>query len=284
MTQHIERCGGRGEFAFSRVQLWGSRSGFGFSRVVHLSPCADILEEIDGSIGIATAFSDKRGRKRSLDRLVFDQYAVMFFEGGSNRVKDHAHGFRCRFGDVDGLKAAFHRRIGPKHLFGFGCSGCANTRNVTAREDGLEEIGSVDAAAFSRNDEQVYLVDEYNGAIAFRLVNEILHAFFQIAAELSAGEKTADFEFNDTAVSKNRGCALFEQALRQTFDQRGFSDAGFAEKQWIALRATTEHAQNVVQFFVATDDAIQSAHARQFAQVADKCGDTAHEQLSLGSK
>jgi hypothetical protein len=62
-------------------------------------------------------------------------------------------------------------------------------------------------------------------------------------------------------------------ALRQPLDDRRLSDTGLADEDRIVLRAAREHLDDAADFFVAADDGIQLALARQVGEVPAVAGE-----------
>ena len=66
-----------------------------------------------------------------------------------------------------------------------------------------------------------------------------------------------------------------DDALRQTFDDRGFTDPGFADQHRIVFRAATENLQYTFNLVRPADDRIELAflgHLRQVTTELIECG------------
>ena len=107
--------------------------------------------------------------------------------------------------------------------------------------------------------------------IACRLLLQVreqhLEALLEVAAILRAGEQRAEIERVHGAVRDDVRNLLVDDALRETFRDRGFADARFADEQRIVLAATAQHLNHAFELGIATDERIDATFARLLVQV-----------------
>ena len=97
---------------------------------------------------------------------------------------------------------------------------------------------------------------------------------------LAPGDQRAHVEPDDLLVLQSLGHVAAHDALREPFDDGGLADAGFADEHRVVLRAPRQHLDDAADFFVAADDRIELAAARQLGEVAA----VAFERLVLASR
>ena len=119
----------------------------------------------------------------------------------------------------------------------------------------------------------VHLVDEQQHLTLglLHVLEDGLEPLFELAAILRAGDQRAHVERDDLLVLEPFGHVAAHDALRETFDDRGLADAGFADQHRVVLRAAREHLNDAADLVIATDDRIEFALlgvARQVAAVA----------------
>ena len=95
-----------------------------------------------------------------------------------------------------------------------------------------------------------------------------LEALLELAAVLRAGDQRAHVERDDPLVLQPFGHVAADDALRQPFDDRGLADARLADEHRVVLGAAREHLDDPANLFVAADDRIELALARELGQVA----------------
>ena len=129
-----------------------------------------------------------------------------------------------------------------------------------AREHRLEQVAGVHRAfGLAGADDGVQFVNEEHD-LALGGGDVLEHGFealFEFAAVLCAGDQRAHVERDDALVLEAFGHVAAHDALRQTFDDGGFADAGIADEHGIVLRAAREHLDDAPNLFVAPDDGIE---------------------------
>ena len=119
-----------------------------------------------------------------------------------------------RLGHGDGLEAALERGILFDVLAVLVERGRADDLDLAAGQGGLEDVGSVHGAfGITRADEIVDLVDDKDDiAELFDLLDEALHAAFELAAELRTGNKGREIHQVDLFVLQLIGDILCRDA------------------------------------------------------------------------
>ena len=171
------------------------------------------------------------------------------------------------------LEAAFKRGVGFDVLSIFVEGRRADALQFAAGEFRLYHRTQIERAFGSaRADERVQFVDEQNDVArtALDFVENAFDASFEFAAILRAGDERPEREREHALPAQRRRNGSGDDPLRQSFDDRRFSDAGLADEHGIILAAAREDRNETVDFVVASDDRIEFAGAREFREVARK--------------
>ena len=99
-------------------------------------------------------------------------------------------------------------------------------------------------------------------------VEDRLEPIFELAAVLRPGDERAHVERDDLLVLEPFGHVFLDDAPGESFDDGRLADAGLADEHRIVLRAAREHLDDAANLFVAPDDRIELAAARELRQVA----------------
>ena len=149
--------------------------------------------------------------------------------------------------------------------------GRADRVQLAAGEHGLQHVRSVHCALGGAGaDDRVQLVDEEDDlALALRdLLQHGLEALLEFAAIFRAREERAYVQREHALVLQTFGNVTADDALGQTFDDRGLADAGLADEHRVVLRAPREHLDHAADLFIAPDDRIDLALASKIGQIA----------------
>ena len=140
---------------------------------------------------------------------------------------------------------------------------------LAAAEGGLEDVGRVHAAlCVARADDVVYLVyDEDDVPGLAYLLNEPLHAAFELAAELRAGHEGGEVEEIDLLVAQLVGHAPVGDALGKALGYRRLADAGLADKAGVVLLAAVENLNDALQLLLPAYHGVELALARALGEV-----------------
>src|SRR5205814_4705573 len=90
----------------------------------------------------------------------------------------------------------------------------------------------------------------------------------EFAAIFRAREERAYVQREHALVLQTFGNVTADDALGQTFDDRGLADAGLADEHRVVLRAPREHLDHAADLFIAPDDRIDLALASKLGQIA----------------
>ena len=136
---------------------------------------------------------------------------------------------RRRF-DFHGLETAFERRIFLDVFAIFVQRGRADALQFAAAQSRLDDVRRIHRA-FGRTgaDDRVQLIDEENDVLrATNFVHHRFDAFFELAAIFRARDHQREVERDDFFVAQKFRHIAARDFLRQTFDDRGLADTGFA--------------------------------------------------------
>src|SRR6266540_3777559 len=176
-----------------------------------------------------------------------------------------------RLADEDGLEAALERSVFLDVLPVLVERRRADRAQLAAGKHRLQHVGRVDRALGRTGaDDRVQLVDEQDDLAlgGLDLVQNGLQPLLELAAVLGAGEQRADVERPDTLALQALGDVAGDDALRQSFGDRGLADARLADQDWVVLRAPGEHLDHAPDLLVAADDRVEPSFLGQGRQVA----------------
>ena len=176
-----------------------------------------------------------------------------------------------RLADHDRLEAALERAVLLDVLAELVERGRADALQLAARERGLDDVRRVDRALGGAcTDQGVQLVDEEDdlAGSAADLVHHALHALFELAAVLRAGDEAREVERDHALVAQRLGHFALDDALRQAFGDRRLADAGLADERRVVLGAAAEDLDDALDLVGTADDRVQLVLARQRGEVA----------------
>ena len=119
-------------------------------------------------------------------------------------------------------------------------------------------------------DDGVQLVDEQDdlaGGVGDFLEHG-LQPLLELAAVLRAGDERAHVEGDDLLVLQPLGHVLADDPLGQPLDDGGLADAGLADEHRVVLGPARQHLDHAADLFVAADDRVELALARELGEVA----------------
>ena len=100
-----------------------------------------------------------------------------------------------------------------------------------------------------------------------QVVEHGLEALLELAAILRAGDQRAHVERENALVAQAFRHFAVDDALGETFDDRGLADAGLADQHRIVLGASLQHLDGAADLVVAADDRIELALLRALGEV-----------------
>ena len=99
-------------------------------------------------------------------------------------------------------------------------------------------------------------------------LEERFEAIFEFAAIFCAGDHGAEVHGDEPFVLERLGDVTADNAPRESFDDGGFADAGFADEDRIVFGAPRQHLHHAADFVIAPDDWIDFSLARGGGEVA----------------
>src|SRR5579885_3443412 len=174
-------------------------------------------------------------------------------------------------GDEDGLKAPRQRRILLDVLAVFIERRRADAMQFAARQGRLQHVGGVHRAlGLAGADESVQFVDEEDD-LARRgghLGEDGLQALLELAAELGAGDESAEIEREEALLLEAFRHVAIDDAEREPLDDRRLADARLADQHGIVLGAAGEHLDGAANLFIAPDHRVELALAGRGGEIA----------------
>ena len=233
---------------------------------------AGLVDQVDGLVGqeavgdvaVALGGGGHEGGVQDLD-------AVEDLEAFAQAAQDADGVFDGGLVDQHRLEAAFERGVLLDVLAVLVEGGGADAVQLAAGEHGLEQVARVHGAVgLAGADDGVQLVDEeHDAAVGLLDLGEHgLEAFFELAAELGAGDERAQVEAEDGFVFEPVGHVAAHDALGQALGDGGFAHAGLADEHGVVLGFAREDADGAADLFVAADDRVELAVAGGLHQVA----------------
>src|SRR4029077_1656939 len=120
-----------------------------------------------------------------------------------------------------------------------------------------------------RADERVQLVDEQDDVAARAdLLQHLLQALLEVTAVAGPRLQGAEVERVELLVVQRLGDGAFDDALRETLDDRGLADAGLTDQYRVVLRTPAEHLHHALDLALAADDRVELLLARELREVA----------------
>src|SRR6266404_343584 len=178
---------------------------------------------------------------------------------------EHENGFVfVRSRHLHGLEAALKRTVLLNRLAVFAGSCCADALNFAARKCGLQDVSRIERAfCRSGSDQCVQLVNKDDGVLALhQFLHDGLQAFFELSAILCPRNDQRQVKRKNAFVSEERRHVTVGNALCESFDDGGLTDAGFADQYWIILGSTAENLDHAIDFAFAAHQRVKRAFRR----------------------
>ncbi len=213
------------------------------------------------------AVGEIRGRD---DRLVGDRHAVVRLVTFAQALQDLDRLAHRGLFDLDRLEPAFERRVLLEVLAVLVERGGADGLQLAPGQHRLQDRGRVDRAlGRTGTDERVQLVDEQDDVAAGAdLLQHLLQALLEVAPVPGAGDQRAEVERVELLRVQRLGDGAFDDALRETLDDRGLADAGLTDQHRVVLGAPAEHLHHALDLALAPDDRVELFLARELREVA----------------
>ncbi len=196
----------------------------------------------------------------SFDRFIGDLQLVEILVAALDAAQDFDRIFDGRLIDHHRLEATLKGCIALDILAELVKRCRADGLEFAACQGWLEDVGRIQRAfCTTRADQRMELVDEQDTACFFDLVDHTLESFFELAAILCTGDQRAHVKRHNALAFDRIGYIARDNALGQTFGDRGFTDAGFTDQGRIILGAAGQNLNDSLDFLVASDDRIELA-------------------------
>ncbi len=101
--------------------------------------------------------------------------------------------------------------------------------------------------------------DEQYGTGNSRVPSDLLQTLFEITAVARTGQQRSHVERKDRVVDQRFRHLAFDDALGQSFGNRGFADAWIADIERVVLGAAAKYLDGTVDLVVATDQRIDAS-------------------------
>ena len=252
--------------AFNFVNFCGERIDF------HAKSGGGFVNKVDGFIGKEAVRDVALGEHGSgYDGGILDAHAVVNFVALFKTAQNGDGVFHRRFTDIYRLKAPLKRGIFFDVLAIFVERGSTDRAQLTARQSGLEHVGSVHGAFGSAcADECVQLIDEEdNLAFGFSdFLKDGFQAVFELATIFRTSDQRREVKRYDALRLQDFGNVAGDDSLRQTFDDGGFADTGLADQDGIVFCAARKNLHYATNLFITADDRIQLASPGKVGEIA----------------
>ena len=212
----------------------------------------------------------RRQLHRGLDRLVGVFQPVIVLEIRLQALEDRNCVLDRRLVDVDLLEPAHQRAVLFEMLAIFLVGGRAHAADGARGQRRLQQIGGVHRAARrgAGADHGVDLVDEQDGVgMRLEFLEHLLQPLLEIAAIARARKQRAHVEREHRGSRQHFRHFAVDDALGETFRDRGLADAGFADEQRIVLLPAAQHLDGAVDLGISPDHRVDLAVARLLVEV-----------------
>ncbi len=127
---------------------------------------------------------------------------------------------------------------------------------------------SIDPSAAPAPTSVCKFVDEQDDIVRLNdLLHDDLEPFFELAAVFRPRDQRSQIKGDHAPVHDVLGNIAVNDPLRESLDDRGFSDARFTDDDGIVFRPAGEDLQNAIDFVFPADDRIQFAALCQLREV-----------------
>ena len=251
----------------------------GLGALQNLDPGTGRVQQIHGLVGQLPARDVAAGQLGgSHDGIVAHDNVVDVLVFFFQSAQDQDSRREVRLVQLDQLKAPGERSVFFKVFFVFSPGGGGNGPQLTARQRRLEQIGRVRTAGLSASAYQrVRFVNEKNNGRGRRLdlVDHAFQAVFKFALDAGAGLQQAHVQPQNRHTLQGVGNVGIDDAQRQAFDHRGFSNARVAYADRVVLSAPGQDVHHLANFQVAAKHRIDFASPGFFREVFTKSLDGA---------
>ena len=239
---------------------------------LHPQPAGRLVDQVDGLVRQEPRGDVAVGQRGRRDqRGVGDAHTVVHLVAVFEPAQDADGVFHRRLADEHLLEATFQRGVLFDVLAVLVERGGADQAQLAAGQHRLDHVAGVHRRLAGRAgpDDGVQLVDEGDD-LPGRVLDVVEHGlepFLEFAAVLGAGHHRAQVQADDGLVAQALGYVAGDDALGQTFHDRGLADAGLADQHRVVLGATGEHLHDAANLVVPPDNRVELAFAGALGQV-----------------
>ena len=233
---------------------------FGLRIALHAELGGSFVHEVDGLVG-EEAVGDVAMREGDGgdEGIVLNAHMVVILVALFQSAQDGDGVFGRGFVDEHRLETTLEGFVLLEILLVLFEGGGTDAAEFAARQGRLENVGRVHGAfALAGAHEGVDFVDEEDDTPfgGRHFVDHAFEALFKFALVLGTGHEGTHVEREDAFVAEVFGHVAASDALRQTFDDGGFTRTGFTDEDGVVFRAARENLQDSADLFVATDDGV----------------------------
>ena len=212
---------------------------------------AGFVDEVEGFVGESAVGEVANGKIDSeAQDVAGDLDFVVFFVAVSCALEDFHGFFDGGFIEEEGVEAAFEGGIFFDVFAVFDGCGCADTAKLSACKGGFEDIGSVEGSlvGFARADDGMEFIEEEDNLGMFAgFAHNHREAFFKVAAIAGACDEARERKLDEAASAQFFRDGIGDDALGESFDEGGFSNASFADDQGVIFEAAQEDLREAHQ-------------------------------------
>ena len=234
---------------------------------------AGFINHVNGLVGEEAVLEIAGGEAHGgLDGVIAKARVVVGLVAGAQALEDFNGFLNGRLAHENALEAAFQGGIFFDELAVFVQRSGADHLEFAAGERGLEDVGRVHGALGAAGaDEAMQLIHEQNHIFdAADFIHDRLDAFLELAAVFCAGHHQRQIQRDDALAEKQFRNFAVHDGLGQSFGNRRFAHAGFAQQCRIIFGAPAQDAHDALDFIGAADHRVQRALLRQCGQIASE--------------
>ena len=224
-----------------------------------MRPRSGLVHDVDGLVGEVAVGDVASGEVHAcLQRLLAVAHLVVLLVVGSDVVQNLERLFGRRGFDHHLLETPLEGRVALDILAVLVERRRADGLQLAARQGRFEDIGRVEAPLRRAGaDDGVYLVDEDDRVLGLaQFVDQLLHALFELAAELRARHERRDVEREERLVGDGVGHLAARYAQRQPLDDGALAHAGLADQDRVVLLAAREYLHHALDLLLTTHDGV----------------------------
>src|SRR4051794_14694061 len=239
-------------------------------RVAKADAATGLVDEVDRLVW-KMPVGDVADREvcRGTNRVVGDDDLVVLLVALADAEQDLDGLLERRLLDHDGLETALQRRVLLDVLAVLVERRGADALKLAAGQRWLQDVRGVDRTFRGTcADERVELVDEQDRVVGVsQLLDDLLEPLLELAAVLRSGDERADVERQHPLVQERLGNVGTDDAMGESFGDRGLADAGLTDQRRVVLHPPRQDLDDPLDLLLATDDGIELPRPRELGEV-----------------